>query len=122
VSFKATDPVQHLLQFHLSALYREGCSHALTEPPAFTAANTYAEALGAGAVRPHWAGGSYAVTVTVAPHNAAAACADCGSPTAFFQFSGAYALRLGAWKRTTNGYYFIHYNEVNATIVVRRTD
>lgn len=122
VQFRVNDPEKHLSHFGLGVHYRIDCQHDLTAPAIFTSPNTYAEAVAAGAPRPAWGGGSYSVTVPVAAHDVASPCSSCGDLAKFFQFSGAYDLRPWAWKRTTNGFGLIFYNEANAVIVVRRLD
>jgi hypothetical protein len=82
----------------------------------------YIAAVGS-AARPHWSGGSYKVDVTVgAPPPVSAGCNDCGYDRLQFPFSGAYDIRLNAWKRVTNGRNLLFGDESNMLVVVKRTD
>jgi hypothetical protein len=110
VSTPADDEDAHLLAYEMTAHYSESGLIQLVDPgpPVFMAGTlaadptpefgpTYERALTQGAVRPHWHGGHFKITVD-------------GS---IFPVSCAYLLRLRAWKRTTTGCitpYLFHYN------------
>lgn len=132
IGFRVDDARRHLDNFSLGEHHRLDCGLSLLNstlhhlgPPPLANASTYGgfiAAVGA-AFRPEWEGGNYTVVVTVgAPPSAHASCNDCGYDRPDFPYSGAYDIRLGAWKRTTNGYGLLFYHESNLLIVVNRTD
>lgn len=131
IHFRATDSRNHLSDFALAELHRIGCSVSLLnsslagEPASTVGVSNYPAYIAAvgSAARPLWGGGSYKVDVVVGdPPPASAGCNDCGYDRPYFPFSGAYDIRLDAWKRVTNGYNRIFSNESNMLVVVKRTD
>src|SRR5262249_53466179 len=113
---------QHRLDCAVSLL--NASLHHLSPPPTAADSNypTFITAVGA-AFRPEWEGGNYTVDLVVGPPPpAGATCNDCGYDRPYFPFSGAYDVRLGAWKRSTNGYGLLFHNESNLLFVVKRTD
>lgn len=131
IHFRANDPRNHLRDFSLAELHRLGCSSSLLnsslagEPSSTVGVSNYAAYIAAvgSAARPFWNGGSYKVDVTVgAPPPVSAGCNDCGYDRLQFPFSGAYDIRLNAWKRVTNGRSLLFSDESNMLVVVKRTD
>ncbi len=131
IHFRVNDPMNHLSDFELAELHRLGCSASLLnaslagEPASTVGVSNYSNYIAAvgSAARPLWGGGSYKVDVVVgAPPPAAAGCNDCGYDRLNFPFSGAYDIRLDAWKRVINGYGRIFHDEENLLVVVKRTD
>jgi hypothetical protein len=134
IGFRVDDAQRHVDNFSLVELHRLNCAVSLLNPtlqhlapPPLANVSTYSAfiaALGA-AFRPEWEGGNYTVDLTVGsppPAPGGATCNDCGYDRPYFPYSGAYDIRLGAWKRTTNGYGPIFYHESNLLVVVNRTD
>lgn len=132
IAFRVDDPRHHLYNFSLVENHRLDCAVSLLNgtlhhlsPPPIAAVSSYSAFIGlvGAAFRPEWEGGNYSVDLTVgAPPAAGAACNDCGYTRPYFPFSGAYDIRLGAWKRSTNGYGLLYYHESNLLLVVNRTD
>jgi len=103
VTVPATVTDGHLLAYEMTAHYGEsGVFNVLTAgtlagDPTPTFGPAYDNALAQGAMRPHWYGGNFKVSV----------------PGTAFPVSCAYLLRLRTWKRTTNGCtspYYFHWN------------
>jgi hypothetical protein len=132
IGFRVDDPRRHLHSFSLVEHHRLDCAVSLlggvlhhSSPPPLAARSSYGTFIGdvGAAFRPEWEGGTYTVEVTVgAPPPAGASCNDCGDDRPYFPFSGAYDVRLGAWKRSTNGYGRLFDDESNLLFVVNRTD
>jgi hypothetical protein len=139
IAFRADDPRRHLYNFSLAENHRLDCSVSLLTvspplfnpvlhhlaPPPIAAVSSYSAFIAqvGPAFRPEWEGGNYTVDLTVgAPPPAGASCNDCGYNRQYFPVSGAYDIRLGAWKRSTNGYGLLYYHESNLLLVVNRTD
>lgn len=132
IGFRVDDARRHLYNFSLVEHHRLDCTVSLLNgslahlsPPPTAATSTYSGFIAAvgPAFRPEWEGGNYTVDLVVgAPPPAGAACNDCGYSRPYFPFSGAYDVRLDAWKRSTNGYGLLFHDESNLLFVVNRTD